>query len=262
MINIPAFKAHLRAHVMPGEGVLVLSEDLVSVLYGAAYEKVAALIDGTRSVDAIVDALAGQVDAARVYYAIEQMVRKGHLAESANGIAPEVAAFWHAAGVDPVLAVTALKEKTVAILAVGQADVSALHAALVQMNISQSSLADADLLLVATDDYLAPALAAINDECLTLNRPWLLLRMTGPEMWLGPLFEPQAHKGCWACLRQRLERNRAGHRFVAKKQGGGELPITAFGALAATRAVAGSYWSSAGRRRPRRRRPWGSRGWR
>jgi hypothetical protein len=66
MINIPIFKSHLHVEVIPGEGALILSEEAARALHGSAYEKIVPLMDGGRSKDEIVDALAGQVDAARV----------------------------------------------------------------------------------------------------------------------------------------------------------------------------------------------------
>ncbi len=237
MIQIPAFKGHLHAQVMPGEGVLVLSEDVTSVLYGAAYEKIAPLVDGVRSTDDIVDALNGQVDAATVYYAIGQLAHKGHLAEASATAEPAVAAFWHAQGVSPDEAVAALRRSKVAVQLAGSANVSAVTMALQQMGIQVTDNAQADFLLVVTDDYLNPGLAAINAEALSLKRPWMLLRMAGPEAWLGPIFEPDASQGCWHCLRERLARNRPAHLLAAKKNDDGSLPMTARGALPATEAI-------------------------
>lgn len=238
MIQIPAFKGHLHAQVMPGEGVLVLSEDVTSVLYGAAYEKIAPLVDGVRSTDDIVDALNGQVDAATVYYAIGQLARKGHLVEASTTVEPAFAAFWHAQGVSPDDALAALQRSKVAVQFAGSADVSAVTMALQQMGIQVTDNAHADFLLVVTDDYLNPNLTAINAEALSSRRPWMLLRVAGPEAWLGPIFEPDAGKGCWHCLRERLARNRPAHGLGARKNGTDSFPVTARGSLPATEAVA------------------------
>ncbi|MBC7706670.1 MAG: TOMM precursor leader peptide-binding protein, partial [Rhodoferax sp.] len=96
---------------------------------------------------------------------------------------------------------------------------------------------EADLWLVLTDDYLRADLGALNAEALQAGRPWLLVRATGPEMWLGPLFQP-GETGCWECLRRRLDRNRAVHSFVARKKKMAEAPITALGMLPTTESAA------------------------
>lgn len=237
MLNTPAFKAHLHVELLPDEGVLILSEDTSNALHGRAYEKIVPLIDGHRSTDAIVDALAGQVDAATVYYMLGIMEAKGYLTEATPDIDTSVAAFWHSAGVDPAAAQAALKNKRVSVQAIGKADSAALLVALESMDVQVSPYEQADLALVLTDDYLHADLAAINKAALHANRPWLLIRSAGPELWLGPLFQP-GETGCWACLRQRLERNRAVHRFVTDKKNLATPPLTALGALPATHAAA------------------------
>ena len=46
MISTPVFKAHLHVEVIPGEGVLILSEEAAKALHGGAYEKIVPLMDG------------------------------------------------------------------------------------------------------------------------------------------------------------------------------------------------------------------------
>ena len=237
LLNTPTFKANLHVTVIPGEGVLILSEEAAKALHGGAYEKIVPLIDGCRSTDKIVDALAGQVDAAKVYYALNIMEAKGYLAEATPGIPASVAAFWHGAGIEPAAALAAFRDRRVAVQTIGAVDAAPMRRALKAMGVKVGTRAQADLRLVLTDDYLRADLAAINAAALKANRPWLLVRVTGRELWLGPLFQPE-ETGCWVCLRQRLERNRAVHRFVAGKMNLATPPLTALGALPATQAAA------------------------
>jgi ribosomal protein S12 methylthiotransferase accessory factor len=92
------------------------------------------------------------------------------------------------------------------------------------------------LWIVLTDDYLHTDLATINREALNAKRPWLLVRLTGRELWIGPLFEPDK-TGCWKCMSDRLSRNRAVHRFIAERKQLDAPPFTAVGALPATQAA-------------------------
>ncbi len=236
VLKIPAVKGHLHLAVIPGEGVLVLAEDTARALCGEAYEKVVPLIDGRRTADEIVDALAGKVDAAEAYYVLYSMQAKGYLAEAAALERP-LAAYWSAAGVEPSAAAAALAEKQVAVEALGETDAAPMLAALEGCGVRPGAAEGAALLVVVTDDYVRPELARINDRALQGTRPWLLVRPAGPELWLGPLFKP-CETGCWECLRVRLERNRPAHRFVAEKQKLDAPPLTARGALPATRAAA------------------------
>jgi oxazoline/thiazoline synthase len=237
MLSTPVFKAHLHVEVIPGEGVLILSEEAAKALHGGAYEKVVPLMDGQRSTDEIVDALAGQVDAARVYYVLNSMESKGYLTEATSDIPTDAAAFWHAAGIEPAAALAALRDRRVAVLPIGEMDSAAMLSALEAMGVNLGTQEQADLWLVLTDDYLRADLASINVAALQANRPWLLVRVTGRELWLGPLFQPD-ETGCWVCMRQRLERNRVVHRFVTEKKNLATPPFTALGALPATQSAA------------------------
>jgi bacteriocin biosynthesis cyclodehydratase domain-containing protein len=61
--------------------------------------------------------------------------------------------------------------------------------------------------VVLTDDYLQPALAEVNQQQITRQQPWLLLKPLGSILWIGPVFRPE-DTGCWHCLAQRLAGNR------------------------------------------------------
>lgn len=236
MLNTPTFKSNLHVEIISGEGVLIISEEAANALHGKAYEKIVPLIDGQHSTHQIVDALDGQVDAAKVYYAMSIMVSKGYLSEATPAIDRSVAAFWHGAGIEPAVAIKALQTKQVAVLTAGTLDTSVMLGALNALGVQVATQAQADLWVVLTDDYLHADLAAINAAALLANRPWLLVRMSGPEVWLGPLFQP-GDTGCWVCLSQRLTRNRAVHRFVAETKNLATPPLTALGALPATHAA-------------------------
>lgn len=244
MIITPVFKAHLIVEVIPGEGVLILSEASARALHGSAYELLVPLIDGIRCVDAIVDALDGTVDASKAYYVLNILEARGYLAEVNADIPVGVAAFWHAQGIDPATALAALRDKRVAVKTSGSTDPAALLAALESLGVRIAADAHADLWLVLADDYLRTDLAAINAAALEAGRPWLLLRANGPELWLGPMFKP-GESSCWECLRRRLERNRAVHSFVARKNRMAESPMTALGMLPTTEAAAVQMAASA-----------------
>jgi ribosomal protein S12 methylthiotransferase accessory factor len=234
--DILTFKAHLHVTIMPGEGVLVISEDASKALHGRAYEKVAPLIDGGRTADDIVDALAGEVDAARVYFVLADLEAKGYLAALTPGTPAGEAAFWHSAGLDPATARDGLDHKRVKVLAVGQARTTPLLAALPTAGVQTTENDAADLWIVVADDYLRPELAAINDAALAAGRPWMLVRANGREQWLGPVFRP-GETGCWQCLERPLARNRMIQAFAATKIGA-KAPLAAREALPAAFAAA------------------------
>ena len=216
----PVFKSHLHVSVIPGEGVLLLSEDSIKALHGKVYELLIPLMDGSRDEDALTDALAGKVDGARVYYALALLEKNGLIAERLPDVPTETAAFWHGMGIEPAAAMAALESVRVGVHTVGKADGAPLRKALAEFGIMFSEKETADLDVVVADDYLRPELDALNEASLKSGRPWLLVKTIGHEIWIGPLFVP-GRTGCYGCLALRLSRNRPSQRFVTDK---GNLP--------------------------------------
>jgi ribosomal protein S12 methylthiotransferase accessory factor len=212
----PVFKPHLQVRVIPGEGALVLSEEKVSALHGKVYELLVPLMDGSRDADALVDALAGKVDGARVYYALALLEKNGHIAENVPDIPKETAAFWHGMDIEPRAAIEALRSRRVRVRAVGEADAAPLRMALADFGMTLAEGETVDFEAVVTDDYLRLELDALNAASLQAGRPWLLVKPVGHQPWLGPLFVP-GQTGCYRCLAKHLARNRPAYRFVAEQ---------------------------------------------
>jgi bacteriocin biosynthesis cyclodehydratase domain-containing protein len=73
--------------------------------------------------------------------------------------------------------------------------------------------------LVVCDDYLQPALRDVNRRQLHRGQPWLLAKLVGEQLWLGPHLRPGRDGPCWECLAQRLEGNRQLERYLATRDG-------------------------------------------
>src|SRR5271157_129833 len=229
----PVFKPHLQVSVIPGEGVLVLFEEKAWALHGEVYELLVPLMDGSRDADALVEALAGKVDGARVYYALARLEKNGHIAESVPDIQKETAAFWHGMGSEPRAAIEAIRSRRVRVRAVGEADAAPLRRALEDLGMVLAEGETVDFEAVVTDDYLRQELDALNAAALEAGRPWLLVKPVGHEPWLGPLFVP-GKTGCYRCLAMKLARNRPAYRFVAEKNKLAEPPPAAQAATPAS----------------------------
>lgn len=241
MLQRPRFKPHLTPTLIPGEGVLLLSEDGARALHGRLHERLAPLLDGTRDPDALVAALADEFDAAHVYYALMLLEKNGHLTEATPAIPEAVAAFWSDLGLSASMVQAALAGKSVQLRALGDSDPAPLRAALTGLGIpveapEERSVPDAALLVVLTDDYQRPDLAALNTERRAAGQPWLLLKPNGHEPWLGPLYRPDA-PGCHACLLKRLARHRTVEAFAARRLALTAPPVTARAALPTTQRL-------------------------
>ncbi len=71
----------------------------------------------------------------------------------------------------------------------------------------------AELSVVLCDDYLADGLAGIDAAHRQTGRPWLLAKLTGAQVWVGPVFTP-GDGACWQCLAARLWGNRPAEAHV------------------------------------------------
>lgn len=236
MIRYPVFKAQLLVEILPGEGVLLLSEDTTRALHGRLYEHLAPLLDGAHSVPQLVAALAPQFDGTHVHYALALLEKNGHITEAEPTMAPAEAAFWDGIGLVRGTVSQALQQKCVSLHAVGNVSVAPLREALERLGV-QIGIERADLAVVLTDDYQRRELADVDTSMRAAGRAWLVARPGGHEPWLGPLYAP-GDAACHRCLAHYLARNRVVHRFIAERRGQVDPPITGKAALPATLAMA------------------------
>jgi ribosomal protein S12 methylthiotransferase accessory factor len=223
MLHTPAFKAHLQAVPVHPDKVFLLSEFAQRVVRGRSSLRVIELIDGLRSTDEIVAALDPHVSMRQVYYVLALLHQQGYLEEACPDGDRPAGAYWTSLGIDRREARGRLERASVRVIALGAAGPQPLTAALTEAGVRLLDAAEADLWVVLADDYLRDELAAINGAALALGKPWLLVRPSGVEVWVGPLFRPQV-TGCWACLQARMRTHRAAEGFLRQETG---LPVLA-----------------------------------
>jgi len=199
---------------VPDEGVFLLSESGHKVLTGKLFQLVAPLVSGTRSPEDIVDCLAGELPPAEVYYALSILEKKGYLIEADT--ANHLAAFWTINGIDPREAEDRLRDLPISVAALGNVNSGPLIYVLETIGIHTTR--HGALRIVLTDDYLRAGLEACNEEAFKSERPWMLIKPVGVEIFIGPLFLPDK-SGCWSCLRDRHILNREVDRFIMDKKG-------------------------------------------
>ncbi len=246
----PRLKANFSAEIVTDDQLFVISEDSRFALRGAGAVAVLPLLDGLHTVAEIVGALRDRHQVAETFLAIRKFDAFGLLAEGRPDLSPRELAYWDALGVDPAAATRAVSSLEVRVVALPGVSVAPVITALRDAGVQATELpfpgptpSDpaylGNLLIVLTNDYLDPALAAINASCLATGTPWMLARPSGQVLWLGPLMTAD-RTGCWACLEQRLQANRQVERFVHAK--GAAMTSTAAPlahALAAPQILAG-----------------------
>jgi ribosomal protein S12 methylthiotransferase accessory factor len=166
---------------------------------------------------------------------LHQLAARGFVVEANEAVPSETAAFWHILGSDTHKAQQALQKTTISLRAIGQSDATSLQNALSALDIQV--VADGDVLVVVTDDYLRPELAEINEEMLRNGRVWLLCKLTGTTPWIGPLFIP-SETACWHCLSVRLRGNRQVESYIQKKLAPTTPGLAPRASLASTIAIA------------------------
>ncbi|GAA1433436.1 TOMM precursor leader peptide-binding protein [Streptomyces thermospinosisporus] len=220
-VGMLRLRARYRPFPVRGEGLFLLSEHDAQFFEGPVFADLSDhLADGAAPTDAV-DALAPVHGRAVAHYALDVMRRSGVLTEG-EGHLGATAAFWDELGYDPGTAERGLENATVAVLASGGADPSAVTAAIEAFGIrvvSRSASAAHTPQVVLTPNYLSPELAALARDNWRDGRPWLLARTTGFSLWLGPLFTPG--NACYTCLTARLGANRSIDRYIAKRAGNG-----------------------------------------
>ncbi|MBJ2154405.1 TOMM precursor leader peptide-binding protein [Variovorax sp. IB41] len=81
------------------------------------------------------------------------------------------------------------------------------------------------LTIVFCDDYLDPRLGQIDAKQWADKRPWLLVKPSGEQAMVGPLFAPHEATACWHCLAHRLLRNQPARAWWQARHGGEAIGV-------------------------------------
>jgi bacteriocin biosynthesis cyclodehydratase domain-containing protein len=188
-----------------GGSVITFEGKAASLLLPSLIE----LLDGSRTVDEIVDAI-GVTVAPATHRALALLAEKGVLLDgpqtsAVNDPVSESAIFVAAVGgATPAEALAKLSAAQVIVAGTGSTSgelVRVLDAAGLKVrtaDISEAGEIDG-LLVVAPNDEERAALVHINKRCLELGRPWLqILPHDGHLVVIGPLFVPHS-SACFTC---------------------------------------------------------------
>lgn len=251
MILRPVFKYHLHVALPPHESVVyLLGEKRYFALKGRAFALLASLLDGKRTREQIMKTLSFEVSRDELDRALSLLEERGHICEADDAMPTEAAAFWSGAGVQTRDATQALQSGLVRLQALGNAPSGEVMESLVRSGIGTVRSHDpvsldgalektVKLDVVLVEDYLQPGLDAINRKALDDGSPWLLAKILGREIWVGPLFWPK-QTGCWECLAQRLRGNRQVETAIEGFSEHRVPIITSRSALPSTRQTASS----------------------
>jgi bacteriocin biosynthesis cyclodehydratase domain-containing protein len=219
MLKQPRLKYGYRAEFLAGDNVLLMAEKDSALVSGKLYRLVLSEIcrEGIPAAE-LVARLAGRVSAFEVYYALEDLEKRGFITEAVPGLPPEVCSYWHSLGIEPQALHKILQDKTVQIETAGGPGLEVFLGAFAAIGIQTSQTGEAAALkVIITDDYRRSRLRQLNLEAIATKRAWMLIKPVGVELWLGPLFLP-GQTGCWECLQQRLEINQPQYAFYQAQE--------------------------------------------
>jgi ribosomal protein S12 methylthiotransferase accessory factor len=210
-------------------------------------------IDGSATLDEILDRLKGTVSAAEVCYVIERLMRDG-LVVSGPRLEGEDRG-WEALGAHPEN-VKRLRKSEIDIVPIGSVGTAAVGSVAQQLRSldarglgvdiqdSAGQSRQSALRVVITDDYLRSSLTDANADSLASGRPWLLVKPIGAQVWVGPFFRP-GETGCWQCLAQRLRGHRRVDEYLRRRRGTDDMTTCNLSGPATLAHVAGGLAATA-----------------
>ena len=219
MLHRPRFARHLSVRVVAPDAVEIRSERRRTSIPGRLLPLVVPLIDGRRTIDAIIDHLDDQASPLEVSFAMSMLAEAGYLTEAHDDE-------WAGAGFMAALDGSVPASPQTPACAVVSLDPAApLESIAGLLQDAGATIAEnSAFTIVVTASYSDARLAAIHDQALRTGGSWLLVKPTGSIVWVGPLFTPSSV--CWRCLERRL---------LANTAAAGDLPAPS---IAASRQVA------------------------
>ncbi len=209
----PRLKSCFRCEIIPSEGVVLLAENQSFILANPAFIELVQLLDGQHTLEEIITLLQQKMSSPEILSLLMQI--KGYTVDVPPAIPSEQAAFWEMLDIQPEVAYQQLQTTSLRVTTFGDIDPTPFQTMLTSLGVQVSDGGERSLVL--TDDYLQAGLEAFNQKALAENRPWMLVKPVGTEIWLGPLLIP-GQTGCWECLRQRLQGKRKVETYLQHKQ--------------------------------------------
>jgi ribosomal protein S12 methylthiotransferase accessory factor len=186
-----------------------LSEGEDQILEGDLFVDLVPYLEAGTDETLIADRLEASYGRPSVHFAIRVMDGRGLLTRTVPSGDAGADGFWDEADIDPTIAGASIAAATVGILGVGRVDVEPIAEAIAmagsQVKVGRSI--GASLVVVVSDDYRSPEVEDVADQARRSGQALMMVRGTGAEVWLGPVF--QADGPCYRCLAWRLDTNNA-----------------------------------------------------
>ena len=209
------FAPNFTVYVLPPDVVCLYSEDRKFFLHGELYCALAsAIANGGTAFRALVRDLTRIFPPDKVHEAVNRLLDRRYVVAASRRSADVAAACWASIGLSLEAAETNLRNCSVRIRAINAPGATELGSALRKFGVRVVKGA-AGLTVTLVNDYLEGRLATLNRQHVAVRTPWLLVQTSGIFPLVGPVFRP--HKSaCWACLTDRMIRNREVKGFLER----------------------------------------------
>ena len=217
IVERPLLTPHLDFRRVGNDNVLLTSETFNTSFGGPCIGDLVPLLDGKRSRQDIVAALADRHSAIHVQTTLVSLASKGYVVSGEFSLDREFAAFWSALGVSPRWAAARLDSAAVSVAS----DDGRMARHLARLGISVTGDVEPAVHIIVCDDYLDTAHAATNRDRMASGIAWTLVKGVGTNSLFGPVFRPSHGGPCWECLAHRLRRNHEVDWFLRRVSLGG-----------------------------------------
>ena len=214
--DVPQFAQNFSVYVLPPDAVCLYSEDRKFFLHGELYCAVATAIGAGKSFGQIVRDLGKTYPADKIQEALKRLIDRRYVVPKRRAAAGAAASYWASLGLPPGTAEKNLQKCRVRIELIDVKGAKELGAALGKLGV-RIVKGSADLTVALVNDYLEARLAELNRKHLSDHTPWLLVQPSGIFPLVGPVFRP-GESACWACLADRMKRNREVKALLDRKQ--------------------------------------------
>ena len=215
--DVPQFAPNFTVYVLPPDVVCLYSEDRKFLLHGELYCALASAIGkGGKSFRQIVLELEQNFPSDNIHEALKRLIDRRYVlpaSRSSNGV---VAAYWASLGLSPETAERNLQKCRVRIQPIDVQGATELGAALSELGVRVVKRSP-DLTVTLVNDYLEERLAELNQQHLSDRTAWVLVQPSGIFPLVGPVFRP-GQSACWACLAERMKRNREVKALLDRRQ--------------------------------------------
>jgi oxazoline/thiazoline synthase len=212
----PSLASHVVLKVVDSADVFLLSEDKSWCWRHPALKELITQLNGRRSIDDLFQQLSGKVSPPEIAYFLDDLRAASLIGDSEPpAIGTDDLAMWHALGVNDATARERIANAQIRLHCLGQrVDRAPVERALCELGMQVTTSDAPHLDVVLADHYYRSELSERNAHSQRTGQPWLISKLIGQSMWIGPLLRPGT-TGCLACLQDRLRLNRQLESYLA-----------------------------------------------